>query len=54
MLYDDFLIGVVWEELNERPPEAPPRVIIDRSVFNNDLTPEEENILAILMMVNWV
>lgn len=50
---DDFLLGVVWEELPENA-ETPQRVIIDQSRFNFKLTEEEINILAILMMVGWV
>ncbi len=45
----DFVIGVVWntpEEENEDIPD----VYIERSHFNVDLTSEEINILAILMM----
>lgn len=48
----DFIIGVVWDELSEAM--APPRVIIERSTFNCDLTSEEINILAILMMNEWL
>lgn len=29
-------------------------VVVDNSCFNNELTPEEINILAILMMIAWV
>lgn len=50
---EDFVLGVVWQELPE-DNDTPAQVIIDNSVFNNILTPEEMNILAILMMVGWV
>lgn len=48
----DFIIGVVWAELPDEP-DPPPRVIIERSYFAEDLTSEEINILAILMMIGW-
>ena len=45
----DFIIGVVWDELEDREyPKA--QALIERSHFNVDLTSEEINILAILMM----
>lgn len=45
----DFIIGVVWDELYDGEyPEA--QVLIERSHFNIDLTSEEVNILALLMM----
>lgn len=50
---EDFVLGVVWQELPE-DIETPVQVIIDNSVFNSVLTPEEMNILAILMMIGWV
>ena len=50
---EDFLLGVVWEELPEGN-EHIQRVLIDNSYFNEELTTEEINILAILMMCSWV
>lgn len=50
---DDFLLGVVWNNLPE-DVDTPQRVIIDNSSFNCELSPEEINILAILMMVAWL
>ena len=50
---DDFVLGVVWEELPENV-DTPQRVMIDESRFNCALTEEELNILATLMMVGWV
>lgn len=45
----DFIIGVVWDELNDGEyPQA--QVLIERSQFDEELTSEEINILAILMM----
>ena len=49
----DFIIGVVWntpEEENNTIPD----VYIERSHFNVDLTSEEINILALLMMCGWL
>jgi len=39
---------------DEIPDELPPNVIVENSFFDADLTSEEINILAILMMVGWV
>lgn len=52
VLPDDFIIGVVWDDLPELPP--PPEVLVDRSNFEAELDTEEVNILAILMMQAWV
>lgn len=55
ILEDDFFIGVVWEDLeNADSLDRPQRVIVDRSIFNAELTAEEIEILAILMMIGWV
>ena len=51
---DDFIIGVIWNELSEGPEPEIPDVIVEQSSFNNDLTSEEINILAILMMIGWL
>lgn len=48
---EDFVIGPVWSDLLEPDEEA--KVLVDRSSFNCDLTEEEINILAILMMCAW-
>ena len=45
----DFVIGVVWNTPEEET-ETIPDVYIERSHFNVDLTSEEINILALLMM----
>ena len=49
----DFIIGVVWHEIPE-DIDKPPQVIIERSTFDADLTSEEINIIAILMMNGWL
>ena len=55
ILEDDFVIGLLWEnEQDEESEIRPPRVMVEHSFFEAELTPEEINILAILMMVNWV
>ena len=47
---DDFIIGVVWGKLPEDGADPIPEVYVERSRFNVELTEEEINILAILMM----
>ena len=50
---EDFLIGVIWGELpedNERPPQA----LIERSYFEVELTNEEINIIALIMVHSWL
>ena len=49
---DDFVIGIVWNDLVD-PPEVA-KVIIERSTFTADLTSEEINILALIMMCGWL
>ena len=51
---DDFIIGVIWNDLSEGPEPEIPDVLVEQSSFNNDLTSEEINILAILMMCGWL
>lgn len=51
---DDFIIGVVWNDLLEDPTSQVPDVIVERSCFNVELTAEEINILALLMKQGWV
>ena len=48
-----FVLGVVWNEIPE-DMEKQPRGIIEHSSFEVELTPEEINILAILMMNGWI
>ena len=50
LLPDDFVLGTTWGEMET--PEA--TVIVDRSNFTAELTDEEINIIATLMMCAWV
>lgn len=49
---DDFILGTCWDEIPE--PGETPKVLVDKSYFDCDLTEEEINIIAILMMCSWV
>ena len=51
---EDFIIGVIWNDLAETPEVEVPDVLIDQSSFNAELTSEEINILALLMKCGWV
>lgn len=61
---NDFVLGVIWHEIEGDEAmtlddmvdgsENGKYVLVDDSCFNMDLTSEEINILAILMMINWV
>lgn len=53
LLPDDFVIGVVWGTIPEDDAQIPD-VIIEQSSFAAELTDEEINILALLMMCAWV
>ena len=53
LLPDDFILGTVWGEIPENNQQIP-NVIVDRSSFKVTLTPEEINILALLMKQSWV
>ena len=50
----DFVIGVVWNTPDGEEDEGIPDVYIERSHFDADLTSEEINILALLMMCAWL
>ena len=50
---EDFVIGVVWND-SLMESEDIPKVLVERSHFNTDLSPEEINILALLMKQSWV
>ena len=50
----DFIIGTLWAEVLDDEFGAPPKVLVERSCFAEELTAEEMNILAILMMEAWV
>ena len=52
LISDDFVLGTVWGDLNMELET--PNVLVDKSRFNVELTPEEINILAILMKQGWV
>ena len=48
---EDFIIGIIWNEVNL---EQIPKVLVDESCFNVELSQEEINILALLMKQSWV
>lgn len=50
---EDFVLGLLWDELGE-DPDGVPDVIVEESNFATDLTSEEINILALLMMCGWL
>ena len=52
LLPEDFMLGVIWGNL-ENELDVNPDVMVECSAFNADLTSEEINILAILMMCAW-
>ena len=52
LVSDDFVLGVVWGIIPD--PNETPEVLVEHSHFGVDLTPEEINILAILMMNGWL
>lgn len=51
---DEFVLGTVWGDLDEGELLETPNVLVDKSRFNIELTPEEINILALLMKQGWV
>ena len=53
LLSDDFVLGTVWGNIGDPNGEVP-KVLVDKSHFNVELTPEEINILALLMKQGWV
>lgn len=53
VLTTDFIIGMLWQE-DDAQPGDPPRVVIEHSYFAADLTTEEINIIAQLMLIAWV
>ena len=54
VLTSDFIIGLVWDDMPEDSMNIIPRVTIEKSEFAAELTSEEINILAILMMCAWI
>ena len=53
LLPDDFMMGVVWGDLGNEL-DVNPDIMVEASSFNTDLTSEEINILAILMLEGWL
>ena len=51
---DDFVLGTVWGDIEDATLLETPKVLVDKSHFNVELTPEEINILALLMKQGWV
>lgn len=51
---EDFVIGVVWNEEDSNELSEIPKVLVERSYFNADLSEEEINILALLMKQSWI
>ena len=51
---DEFILGTVWGELDNGELLETPKVLVDKSRFNIELTAEEINILALLMKQGWV
>lgn len=50
---DDFILGTAWGDILDESLSTP-KFIVDNSRFNVELSPEEVNILAILMKQGWV
>lgn len=52
---DEMIIGLLWDEtIEDDDLGRAPLVVVEKSTFAGDLNSEEINILAILMMINWV
>ena len=52
---DEMIIGLLWDDtIEDDDLGRAPLVVVEKSTFAADLTSEEINILAILMMVAWV
>ena len=51
---DDFVLGTVWGNVEDDILLEIPNVLVDKSRFNIELSPEEINILALLMKQGWV
>ena len=45
---------MLWDEMPKDSMNAVPRLMVEKSSFTAELTSEEINILAILMMCAWV
>ena len=46
LIPDDFILGTVWEDLEQNTLLETPSVLVDKSRFNVELTEEEINFLA--------
>ena len=52
---DEMIIGLLWDDtIEDDDLGRAPLVVVEKSTFSADLNSEEINILAILMMINWV
>jgi hypothetical protein len=51
---EDFVIGILWDELDSDVLDDAPPAMVECSTFNATLTSEEVNILALLMMCAWL
>ena len=51
---DEFILGTIWGDLESGEILETPKVLVDKSRFNVELTIEEINILALLMKQGWV
>ena len=51
---DEFILGTVWGDVDSGELLETPKVLVDKSRFNIELTAEEINILALLMKQGWV
>lgn len=52
---DEIIIGLLWDDtIEDADLGKAPLVVVEKSSFAGDLNSEEINILAILMMINWV
>ena len=54
VLSTDFILGMLWDEMLEDNQDSAPKIVVEKSEFAAELTSEEINILAILMMQAWV
>lgn len=51
---EDFVLGTVWGDVEDSTLLETPKVMVDKSRFNVELSAEEINILALLMKQGWV
>ena len=50
---EDFVIDTIWSKLPE-DSNKPPQVLVEKSSFGVNLTPEEINIIALIMVHSWL